>query len=46
MIFLIYTKIKFDTTTLVIEKDNISFKRNYTIEYQQIKLVEEAYPLF
>ena len=31
---------------MVIEKDNIVFKRNYTIEYQPIKIVEEEDPLF
>ena len=42
----LYKKYKFDTINFVIEKDNIISKRNYTIEYQSIKVVEVEGPLF
>ena len=43
----LYKNNKFDTITLVIEKDNIIFKRNYKINYHPlIKIEEEKDPLF
>ena len=36
-----YIQYKFDTVTLVIEKDNMIFKRNYNIEYSPLKITQE-----
>ena len=43
-----YKKHEFNTITLVIEKDNIIFKKNYIIEYEPepLKIVEENDSLF
>ena len=41
-----YIQHKFDKITLVIEKDNIVIKRNYTIEYSPLKIVEDYDPNF
>ena len=41
-----YIQYKFDTITLVIEKDNMIFKRNYNIEYSPLKITQEYNPSF
>ena len=42
----LYRHHKFDCITLVIEKDNMIFKRNYTIELSPINILEEDDSLF
>ena len=41
-----YIKNKFDKITLVIEKDNLMYKRNFTIDYLQNKIVEDKDQIF
>ena len=41
-----YIQYKFDTITIVIEKDNMIFKRNYNIKYSPLKITQEYDPLF
>ena len=41
-----YIQYKFDTITLVIEKDNMTLKRNFTIQYSPLKIDEEYDPIF
>ena len=36
-----YSRLNFDTITLVLEKDNISYKRIYSIKYSPLKIIEE-----
>jgi hypothetical protein len=41
-----YIQYKFDTITLIIEKDNMILKRNYNIKYSPLKINEEYNPIF
>ena len=41
-----YIQYKFDTITIVIEKDNMIFTRNYNIEYSPLKITQEYDPIY
>jgi hypothetical protein len=41
-----YIQYKLDRITLVIEKDNLLFKRTFVVEYSPLKITEEYDPLF
>ena len=41
-----YIEYKFDTITLVLEKDNMIMKRNYYIRYSPLKIEEDYDPIF